>query len=227
MPKIVDLTGQRFGRLLVLHMEEKRAKNGMKIYHCLCDCGKEHYVTTNNLLNGSTNSCGCYRKEYVADKNYVHGKSKTRLHGIWRGIKDRCLNQNNSRFNLYGGRGITICKEWKDDFQAFYDWSMKNGYADNLSIDRIDVNGNYEPSNCRWADDKTQANNKTTSVLLTMNGETHTISEWAGIVGIDRKTISDRITRFGWSAEKALTVKARVTYDHRRNKEKCVNARDS
>lgn len=224
MPKIVDLTGQRFGRLTVI-CEAGRAKNGSKKWRCLCDCGNEHFVTTGNLTNGSTNSCGCYRKEYVSDKNYVHGKSHTRLNSIWRGMKKRCFNQNDSRFNLYGGRGITVCKEWKDDFQAFYDWAMNNGYTDNLSIDRIDVNGNYEPSNCRWADSKTQSNNKSTSFLLTMNGETHTVSEWAEIVGIDRKTISDRITRFGWSAEKALTVKARTTYDHRRNKTECVNAR--
>lgn len=224
MPKIVDLTGQKFGRLTVIS-EAGRAKNGAKKWRCLCDCGNEHFVITGNLLNNSVRSCGCYRKEYVRNKNYVHGKSQTRLHGIWRGIKQRCFNPNENCFDSYGGRGITICKEWKDDFQAFYDWAINNGYADNLSIDRIDVNGNYEPSNCRWADNKTQANNKTSSNLLTMNGETHTVSEWAEITGIDRKTISDRIARFGWSAERALTVKARVTYEHRRNKTKCVNAR--
>lgn len=222
MRKIMDLTGQRFGRLIVIG-EAGRAKNGAKRWRCLCDCGNEHFVITGNLLNSSTRSCGCYRKECTASKNYVHGKSQTRLHRIWRGMKKRCFNPNEKCFNLYGGRGITVCEDWKNDFQSFYDWAIKNGYDDSLSIDRINVNGNYEPSNCRWADNKIQSNNKTTSFLLTMNGETHTVSEWAKIVGIDRKTISDRITRFGWSAEKALTVKARITYDHRRNKAECVN----
>ena len=224
MPKIVDLSGKRFGRLVVIE-ENGRAKNGAKIWRCVCDCGNAHFVTTGNLLSGSTQSCGCYRKEYETDLQCKHGKSNTRLHGIWRGMKGRCYSPRNRSYKNYGGRGIVLCVEWEHNFMNFYSWAMQNGYDDTKSIDRIDVNGNYCPENCRWVDDDIQANNKRNNQKLTAFGETRTLSEWARITGIDRKTISDRISKLHWPVEEALSVKTRVSYDHRRNKEKCVNDR--
>lgn len=208
MPKIIDLTGERFGRLTVISLSG-RANNGAKIWKCICDCGKEHFATTGNLLSGSTKSCGCYHKEMISEMNYKHGLSKHRLHGIWRGMEQRCCNPKSKSFEHYGGRGITICKEWVSDFENFYNWAIANGYDEFKSIDRIDVNGNYEPSNCRWVNSEIQANNKRNNNKITFQGETHTITEWSRILHIDRKTISDRIFKLGWSPERALKVGVR------------------
>ena len=203
MPKMVDLTGEHIGRLTVVSLSG-RAGNGAKLWKCICDCGKEHFATTGNLLSGSTKSCGCYRKEIVSEKNYKHGLSKNRLHGIWRGMKQRCCNPRSKDFEHYGGRGITICRKWMCNFENFYNWAIANGYDESKSIDRIDVNGNYEPDNCRWADYEIQANNRSNNNKITFRGEIHTIAEWSSILHIDRKTISDRIHKLGWSPEKAL-----------------------
>lgn len=143
--------------------------------------------------------------------NYKHGLKHTRLYSIWNGIKIRCLNPNFIRYKDYGGRGITICDEWKNDFQAFYDWAMSNGYADNLTIDRIDNNGNYEPSNCRWVAMDVQANNSRHCRNIEFNGEVHSLSEWARITGIPRYTLNNRINQYGWSIEDALTRPNRTT----------------
>lgn len=205
MPKKVDLTGQRFGRLRILG-ESGRADNGAKVWRCICDCGKEHFATTGNLLSGSTQSCGCFHKECVARINYIHGKSNHRLHGIWRGMKKRCYDTNSPDYRKYGGRGIVLCEEWKNDFMPFYEWAIRHGYRPDLSIDRIDVDGNYEPNNCRWADDKIQGNNKRNNHYVTYNGKTLTITEWSELCGIHRKTITDRLDRLGWSVERALTI---------------------
>lgn len=126
---------------------------------------------------------------------YKHGKKGTKLYNTWLHMKTRCYNKNYNRYDDYGGRGITICDEWINDFKAFYDWSMSNGYKDNLTIDRIDVNGNYEPDNCRWADRKTQANNRRNNVYLTYNGKTKTISQWSRELNIPENTIRSRYYR--------------------------------
>lgn len=142
--------------------------------------------------------------------NYKHGLKHTRLYAIWCGIKYRCYNKNHSRYEDYGGRGITVCDQWKNDFKSFYDWAMSNGYSDDLTIDRIDNDGNYEPSNCRWADDLTQANNSRHCHEIEFNGETHSISEWARITGISRTTLNSRIFQYGWTTEEALTRPSRT-----------------
>lgn len=141
--------------------------------------------------------------------NTKHNGCYTRLYSIRQNMKSRCYNRNHIEYANYGGRGITICEEWKNSFEAFRDWALSHGYADNLSIDRIDNDGNYTPENCRWATKKEQANNRKSNRLITYNGKTQNLKQWADESGIDYKILHDRITRYKWSAEKALTTPCR------------------
>lgn len=172
---------------------------------CKCDCGKEKAVPAWNLVSGQTASCGCKKKDIV-NKTITHGQSYTRLYTIWVGMKQRCYYRKHKHYSEYGGRGITVCNEWKNNFQAFHDWSIANGYSDDLTIDRIDVNGIYSPENCQWVTQKEQNNNTRNNHFLEYNGEIHTISEWSKITGIPRTTICNRI-KYGWSIEKILASK--------------------
>ena len=156
--KLIDLTGQKFGRLTVV--ERHGVKDGHAAWLCKCDCGNTTVVNGRNLRNGRTTSCGCLHKEQLSARSITHGLTNTRLHRIWHCMINRCTYEKGKDFPFYGGRGIKVCDEWKNDFKAFFDWAMENGYSDKLSIDRIDVNGNYEPSNCRWETMKAQANNR-------------------------------------------------------------------
>lgn len=193
MSKIMeDLTGQKFNNLLVIETFRKNQKTYCK---CICDCGKETIVEKPNLKNGTTKSCGCLSRINSANRLRTHGLTKSRLYRIWDGIKTRCYRTNAKGYKNYGRRGIYMCDEWKNDFQTFYDWAMNNGYNDKLTIDRIDNNGDYEPSNCRWADKKTQQNNTRWNHQITYNGTTHSISEWATILGVNYQMLYSRIKR--------------------------------
>lgn len=155
--KYIDLTGERFGRLTVISFAY--SKNKQTYWLCRCDCGKEKIIQRSSLLRGETKSCGCYN----ADKQKTHGMTKSRLYNIWSLMKARCERKNCPSYKNYGARGISICMEWKD-FLKFYQWSQENGYSNSLTLDRINVDGNYEPANCRWASKQVQMYNKRDSL---------------------------------------------------------------
>lgn len=181
--RFVDLTGQKFGRLTVkgFHGKDKYSHN---LWLCVCDCGNVTITETGALKQGKASSCGCYQVESTIQRHTTHGKTHSRLYRIYAHMKDRCCVPTDKAYKHYGGRGISICEEWANNFQAFYDWAMANGYKSTLSIDRIDVNGNYCPENCRWATDKVQINNRRTTITHAFNTETHTLTEWAEITGL-------------------------------------------
>ena len=206
MGKFQNLAGERFGRAIVLKRVENKSKR--VAYLCKCDCGNEFVTTALNLKKGDTKSCGCIKSEMLASRLTRHGKSKTRLYKIWKGMKNRCLNKNEPSHKNYGGRGISVCKEWTNDYLNFEKWANANGYNDNLTLDRIDVNGNYEPSNCRWATILEQQNNTRKSHYLEYNGKKKTIAEWAKDLNVKYNTIWTRL-KHGWPIEKVLS---RVNY---------------
>lgn len=196
-----QLEGRRFGRLTVL--EKSDLRSGKKVlWRCLCDCGKEVLVITSNLTGGNTKSCGCLHNE---GNRKTHGQCGTRLYRIWKLMKARCYQESSRIYKYYGGRGITVCDEWQK-FEPFHEWAMANGYGDDLTIDRINVNGNYEPSNCRWATNEEQHNNTRRNVMLTYNGETMSLSQWAHRLNMPVETLWSRIFSYKWSVEKAIST---------------------
>lgn len=208
MKKAEDLSGHKFGRWTVLrlhHIKINKNNKRTRYWLCECECGNKKVVNATHLKNGTSLSCGCYAKEMSKKRQITHGLSKTRIYKIWISIKKRCYNEKTIRFENYGGRGIKVCQEWLDDFINFYNWAVNNGYQENLSIDRIDVNGNYEPSNCKWSNAKCQARNRRNNHFITYNGETHCIAEWSDITGIKRDVIDNRI-RKKWDIERILTT---------------------
>lgn len=190
--KVKDLIGTKFGKLTVIKYVGYNKKTYKHKWLCRCECGKEVIVQQGNLENGHTKSCGCLRKEI--NSGYIHGKSHTRLFNIWASMRERCNCLTCTIYKYYGGRGVRICEEW-DKYINFEKWALANGYKDNLTIDRKDVNGNYEPSNCRWATSKQQCNNRTSNRIIEINGAKHTLSEWSEISEINVTTIYMRLKR--------------------------------
>lgn len=203
----VDMIGKRFGRLVVIEQTDY-VQPGRPRWLCRCDCGNEVAVGGLQLRHGDTKSCGCAKKERalaLANDHITHGQSKSRLYRIWFNMKCRCHKVSAPDFPRYGGRGINVCDEWRNGFQPFYEWAMANGYQDDRSIDRIDNNGNYCPENCRWVNTKCQNNNTRRNHYVTFNGETLTIGQWSERCGINKNTLHSRLTKYGWSIERALT----------------------
>lgn len=207
MSKRIDLTGQRFGRLVVNQFAGAN-KNRESMWICKCDCGRCITTRGSSLRNGETKSCGCLHSELskkIAGENFTtHGKTDTRLFRIWSKMVARTEDPKQDHFDCYGGRGIRVCEEWRNSFQAFYDWAVNNGYKAGLSIDRIDVNGDYSPENCKWSTMKEQSRNRRSNVKLTYHGETMLMVEWSERTGIKFGTLWARIFVSGWTVEEAI-----------------------
>ena len=207
--RTVDLTGKIFGRLKVLERAEN-GKNGDARWVCLCECGKTKTILASHLKRGEIRSCGCFQKEVLKQYREKHGHRHTRLYGIWAGIKRRCYNPHEKAYKYYGGRGIKVCDEWLNDFEQFNEWAFANGYNENAkrgdcTIDRINVNGDYEPSNCRWISIKAQSLNKGTNRIIEINGENKCLSEWLKITGVSSTSFYRRLNN-GWNEKKALSI---------------------
>lgn len=203
-----DKSGKRYGNLVVVKeaYKDKRYGKTRIVWECICDCGNTCNILGERLSSGNTKSCGCLKPKKCG--NYKHGKKYTRLYNIWQGMKGRCCNSNHTSYMYYGGKGIKIFGEWINDFQTFHDWAISAGYNDSLTIDRINSDGNYEPSNCRWVSMADQANNTSNNRLITANGKTQTLTKWSQETGINITTLSSRIKSLNWDAEKAMNTSA-------------------
>lgn len=206
MKKFEDLTGNKFGYLTVI--KKCGTKLGKRMWLCKCVCGGTTVTSTGSLRSGKTKSCGCRRLENSIlaskKKNTKHGMRFTRIYRTWCNMKDRCLNSHSQQYCNYGGRGIRVCDEWLE-FKNFYR-DMGN-QPDGMTIERIDVNGGYCKENCVWATVSEQANNKRTNRNVTYGGKTMTISQWEKEMGVKAGLLRDRICRFGWTVERAMTEK--------------------
>jgi hypothetical protein len=198
-----DISGQRFGRWLALEKTEMDSQGHMG-FLCRCDCGTEKVVKGYKLKRGDSLSCGCLRNELSSERERTHGLTKHPLFVVWCGMMNRCYSEKSPAFKDYGGRGITVCERWHsvENFVA----DNAPGYAPSLSLDRIDNDGSYTPENVRWADRKAQSRNRRSNVMLTYQGKTQTLFEWAAEVGIAPRTLWARIRERGWPVEKALTT---------------------
>lgn len=197
--KNIDITGKKFGRLTAIKFHHNKIRSNGKTrqyWLCKCDCGNEKIVLK-SALGKTVFSCGCLQKEKAkisCVKNFTkHSLSNTRLFKIWINMKDRCFNEKNSAYKNYGGRGINVCEEWSMDFMNFYNWAITNGYNDNLTIDRIDNNGNYKPDNCRWATRKEQGRNKRNNIKILYQNKIYCVSELAELMRISHKKILNKI----------------------------------
>lgn len=195
-----EYIGKKYGRLTVIKLTHFKKK---WYFECKCECGGKKVVGRDNLIYGHTKSCGCYKRDYLRKKHITHGLSKTKLYGVWETMKNRCYNPNSTKYKRYGARGILVCDEWKNNFEAFYNWAVLTGYKKGLTIERINNNGNYEPSNCRWLTNKEQANNKSTNKYITYNGQTKTLAEWCNVFNVPYSLFRGRL-RLGWSIEKTF-----------------------
>ncbi len=210
---VEDISGQKFGRLKAIRYIGK-SKGKQTLWECQCDCGNIVNVHQQNLKSGHTKSCGCYNVELIRKRETIHGETKTRLYNIWHDMNYRCYSKKQKSHKDYAGKGITVCKEWKDSFENFRDWAYQNGYADNLSIDRKDSNGNYCPENCRWATDVQQANNTSRNLIFTVDGYTDTLANLCRKYNMPYTIVHSRVRR-GWNIEKALKepINSRRTRD--------------
>jgi hypothetical protein len=201
--------GKRFGKLEVVEFS-RMAKHSIAMVNVNCDCGCKKEIRLASLKSGRVVSCGCYKLNTYKERKLKHHGKGTDLYNIWCSIKQRCQSESCKSYPAYGGRGIDICQEWSDDFSIFRRWCKSNGYKKGLSIDRIDNDKGYYPDNCRWTNIFIQANNTRRNIFWTHSGERKTISEWARSVGIESRTLHDRVYKLGWEIDKALTTKVRV-----------------
>lgn len=185
--------GEKYFHWTVIAPANKR--NGREMVLCQCDCGTLKEVRYDGIKCGSSKSCGCARG--------THKMTSSRLYNIWHKMKERCYNKNHVHYKNYGGRGITVCEEWKNDFISFYKWSMDNGYSENLTLDRVNGNSNYSPENCRWTTPLEQQNNTRNNRILTVNGRSQSIARWSAEMSIPYSTIYSRLCN-GWNEQDAV-----------------------
>lgn len=206
--------GARFGKLKIIRFVEKR--NYKPYYRCKCDCGNERIVCLYDLTSGHTTSCGCLAKENRIKANTKHGLSRTRQYRIWAHMLARCYCETDAKYYTYGGRGIEVCAEWKENFQNFYDWSIDNGYSDDLTIDRIDVNDNYSPENCKWSNAVEQSNNKTNTIYIVCFKNEIPLGELARLTGIRYLTLYNALIVNKKNAEIYLSERGITLNDFKR-----------
>lgn len=217
-----SIAGQKFGRLTLIEATPLRAPNREILWKAVCDCGRNTVARPSVLRYGQISSCGCFRAELNSAKAKRAADARaqrpaaSRDHPLayktWESMHSRCSNPKSDDFARYGGRGISVCEEWKDFYAFLRDMGDRPA---GMSIDRIDVDGNYEPGNCRWVDRKQQARNRRTNRLITHRGETHSLAEWAEIAGLAQSLLLDRLNR-GWSPERALTEPPNVKFRPRK-----------
>lgn len=200
--KELNLVGKKFNKLLVV--EKKGKKKGRNVFKCICDCGTIRELEGREIKNGRIKSCGCGIKEGLSKANMTHGMSRTRIYNIWQSMKKRCYNKNCDAYKNYGARGITVCEEWRNNFSSFHQWAVDNGYSNTLTIERKDVNGNYEPLNCSWATTKEQSVNKRNVPLYSHNGETKDLKNWCLELGLNYSSVWRRINYYGYDFDKAI-----------------------
>lgn len=195
MERYEDLTGKKFGKLTAIAYDGKRGRKAYWV--CQCECGKLKEVRADSLKSGKIQSCGCLKREQdkINLDRTTHAMSHKRLYEIWQGMKSRCCNPNDARYANYGGRGITICQEWQNDFLAFYNWAIAHGYSDTLTIDRINNDRGYSPNNCRFTNNKEQCRNRSTNINIRIGNVTKTLAEWCEIFELDYKTVHARFHR--------------------------------
>lgn len=200
--KIMVSEGDVYGILIVI--EETARRKSQRMVICICRCGNKTTVKLDYLRNGHTKSCGCLKKIKTTEAKYKHGESGTRLHRIWSGMKTRCNNKNRDDYYNYGGRGIKYCAEW-EVYENFRDWAVNNGYKARLTLDRINVDGDYEPNNCKWSTITEQARNKRNNVKYLFDDKNLTVKEWSNITGLSEDCILYRLSK-GWTIGKTLTT---------------------
>lgn len=206
--KIRVLDGHRFGRLAVVKVSERRTSAGNVLQECRCDCGNTTFVSTGALTSGSTISCGCHRRERLK----THGDSGTKLYDVWLKMISRCSNQLDKDYIYYGAKGVFVCENWKDDFSAFKNWAISSGYKDGLTIDRINTEGGYIPSNCRFITMAKQQRNKRNNRIIEFGGNSmclqDAIEKYGHLFadGVTSKTVRSRVSGYGWSFEKSIST---------------------
>lgn len=207
--KIKARIGKNYNKLTIISYAY--TKNNETYWKCQCSCGKEIILPYGKLTSGQIKSCGCAYKDNlqkikngeIKPPNFKHGDSNSRLYNIYQGMKDRCYNKNGKDYKDYGARGIKICEEWFDSYTSFKEWCLSNGYQDNLTIDRINVNADYCPENCRWANITQQNNNKRTNILIEYRGQKLSLKQLSKLVGINYQTLYNRYKR-GWPLERMI-----------------------
>lgn len=202
MSKLIDITGKRYNHLTVIRRVEN-AKNGVAVWECRCDCGNITKVRGSNLKSGAVKSCGCLR--HTTKPTLKHNMSHTRLYRTWAAMKQRCYGSSNRSLKDYGGRGIKMCEEWRESFELFMEWAMSNGYSDDLTIERINVDGDYCPENCMWIPWEQQQGNRRMNLRLEHNGKTQNLAAWCRELSLPYSQIHNRIYKLGWSFERAIS----------------------